>query len=136
MFLTHYGSSETKGSFPYELVKCLGDLDRTDLPSHREFYSNLRGRTISLEAYNVVETAWRENQMRTLFDLLKWYSLLDVRPFLESSVLNYLKPYKARSLDLFKSAISLPGISILWAFDTVSDDIKFHLFSPRHADIE
>ena len=56
--------------------------------------------------------------MRTLFDLLIWYSLLDVRPFLEA-VLNYLQQYKVCGLDLFKSAISLPGISVAWAFDTI-----------------
>ena len=72
--------------------------------------------------------------MRTVFNLLKWYSLLDVRPFLEA-VLVYLTQYKDRNLDLFKTAISLPGISLNWAFDTIAKEHKFHLFPPRHADI-
>ena len=72
--------------------------------------------------------------MHTLFDLLRWYSLLDVRPFLEA-VLIYFTQYKYRGLDLFKSAISLPGISVAWAFDTIPKENKFHLFPPRHADI-
>ena len=72
--------------------------------------------------------------MRTLFDLLRWYSLLDVRPFLQA-VLIYLEQYKSRGLDLFKTAISLPGISLNWAFDTIPKEIKFHLFPPRHGDI-
>ena len=73
--------------------------------------------------------------MNTLFDLLKWYSLLDVRPFLEAVVL-YLKLYKQRKLDLFKMAISLPGISLHWAFDTMDkQQTKFHLFAPKDADM-
>ena len=82
----------------------------------------------------MVKRAWNANEMSMLFDLLKWYSLLDVLPFLEA-VLVYLTQYKARGLDLFKTAISLPGISIYWAFDTISKENKFHLFPPRHTDI-
>ena len=47
----------------------------------------------------------------------------------------YLAQYKDRSLDLFKTAISLPGISLNWAFDTIAKEHKFNLFLPRHADI-
>ena len=68
------------------------NLDRTGLQSQQDFYSNLRGCSISCEEYKVVENAWRDNQMCTLFDLLRWYSLLDVRPFLEA-VLIYLTQY-------------------------------------------
>ena len=60
-----------------ELVKSMGDLSKPGLPTHAEFYSSLRGETISVEAYDVVETAWHSNEMHTLFDLLQWYSLLD-----------------------------------------------------------
>ena len=66
--------------------------------------------------------------MHTFFDLLNWYSLLD-------AVLVYLTQYKDRGLDLFKTAISLPGISLNWAFDTIPKEHKFHLFPPRHANI-
>ena len=65
--------------------------------------------------------------MLMLFDLLRWYSLLDVRPFLEA-VLNYLTQYTVHGLDIFKSAINLPGISVAWAFDTMPKENKFHLF--------
>ena len=72
--------------------------------------------------------------MSTLFDLLKWYSLLDVRPFLQA-VLLYLNQYKERGLDIFKKVISLPGISLNWAFDTIPKEQKIHLFPPRYADM-
>ena len=57
-----------------------------------------------------------------------------MRPFLDA-VLVYLRQYQARNLDLFKTAICLPGISLFWAFDTIAKENKFHLFPPRHADI-
>ena len=72
--------------------------------------------------------------MCTLFDLLECYSPLDVRPFLEAVLVNLIQ-YKEKGLDLFKIAISLPGISMNWAFDTIPKETKFHLFHPRHADM-
>ena len=50
-------------------------------------------------------------------------------------MLVYLIQYKERGLELFKTAISLPGISLNWAFDTIPKEQKFHLFPPRHADM-
>ena len=116
------------------MFKCVSDLYKPGLPSSAEFYSTLRGEIISIEAYDVVAQAWHLNGMHTLFDLLKWYSLLDVRPFLQA-VLVYLEQYKDRSLNLFKTASSLPGISLNWAFDTTAKEHKFHLFPPRHNNI-
>ena len=94
----------------------------------------MRGETISPEAYEVVKQAWCSSEMCTLFNMLKWYSLLDVRPFLEA-VRVYLIQYKERGLDLFKTAISLPGISLNWAFDAIPKGTKFHLFPTKHADM-
>ena len=81
LFLNHYGASEVKGSFPYETVEGVDDLHKPGLPSQADFYSTLRGSTISNEDYDVVKRTWNAHGMYTLFDLLKWYSLLDVRPF-------------------------------------------------------
>ena len=134
LFLQHYGASEAKGSFPYELVKSVHDLYKPGIPTRADFFSTLRGETISIEAYDAVKCAWNVNGMCRLFDLLKWYSLLDVHPFLEV-VLVYLTHYKIRNLDLFKTAISLPGTSLNWTFDTIAKEHKFQLFAPRHADI-
>ena len=85
LFLEHYGTSESKGSFRYEKVKGVDDLFKPGLPSHDDFFSTLKGH-ISPEAYEIVKQAWIENEMQTLFDLLKWYSLLDVRPFFRNCV--------------------------------------------------
>ena len=77
------------------MVKSVDDLHKPGLPSQADFYSSLRGSSISADDYEVVRHAWTANGMQTLFDLLKWYSLLDVRPFLEA-VLVYLNQYKNR----------------------------------------
>ena len=38
-------------------------------------------------------------------------------------------------MNLFKTAISLSGISLNWAFDTIPNEQKLHLFLPRHSDM-
>ena len=55
LFLEHYGASESKGSFPYEKVKGVGDLFKPGLPSRDDFFSTLRDETISAEVYFVVK---------------------------------------------------------------------------------
>ena len=49
--------------------------------------------------------------METLKDFFIWYNNDDVLPFLEA-IHNMSDYFKVRSLDLFKDAISLPGLAI------------------------
>ena len=112
------------------MVKSVDDLHKPGLPSQADFYSSLCGLTISADDYEMARHAWTVNGMQKLLDLLKWYSLLDVRPRFLEAVLVYLNQYKNRGLDLFMSAISLPEISLNWAFDTLARENKFHLFPP------
>ena len=115
-------------------MESVADLNVVGCPAQSDFFS-LKKKSIFNDKYDVIKKVWAEKQMNTLFDLLKWYSLLDVRPFLEA-VLIYLDLYKRRNLDIFKMAISLPGISIHWAFDTMNKhETKFHLFAPKDADM-
>ena len=65
LFIEHYGATETKGSFPYKLVKSVSDFYKPGLPTRTDFYSSLQGETISVEAYDIVEQAWCSNEMRT-----------------------------------------------------------------------
>ena len=87
------------------------------------FFLSLKNKSISDDEYDAIKMVWDEKQMHTLFDLLKWYSLLDVWPFLEA-VLVYLDLYKQRNLDIFKMAITLAGISIHWAFEMLDEQKK------------
>ena len=95
LFLKHYGTTEAKGSFPYEKVQCVEDLRHVGLLTKDDFYSSLKNKTILDSDYAAVKSAWEANQMVSLFDLLKCYSLLDVRSFLKA-VLEYLKLYRKR----------------------------------------
>ena len=78
----------------------MDDLNRLGLPEKDDFFSLLKNKSISDEEYKAVKSVRHNNQMTTLFDLLKWYSLLDVCPFLEA-VLVYLDLYQKRGLELF-----------------------------------
>ena len=93
LFLKRYEATESKGSFPYEQVQGVSDLLCVGLHEKDDFFSSLTNETISDNGYEAVKYAWLSNQMHTLFDLLKSYSLLDVRPFMEA-LLGYLKLYQ------------------------------------------
>ena len=58
--------------------------------------------------------------MNMLVNLLRWYALLDVCPFLEALLVN-LGHYQKWSFNLFKMLISLLGILLHWAFDTIEN---------------
>ena len=77
---------------------------------------------------------WHNIRKTTFYDLLRWYSLLDISLFLEA-VLIYLELYQNRGFNLFKMSISLPGISLHWMFETMGDNEKFHLFPPKDSDM-
>ena len=57
-----------------------------------------------------------------------------MEPFLEA-VENMTKYYIERHVDIFKQAISVPGISQLLAFNNVPDDASFHLFNKKNGDL-
>ena len=54
------------------------------LPSHEAFYSNLKKTNISEDEYNLVKQTWQENNWQTLRDLLIFYNMIDVGPFVEA----------------------------------------------------
>ena len=65
-------------------MESVDDLNVVGCPAQSDFFSSLKNKSISNDEYDVIKKVWAEKQMNTLFDLLKWYSLLDVRPFLEA----------------------------------------------------
>ena len=77
----------------------MDDLKRRGLPKKDDFFFFVENKSISDEEYEVVKSAWRDNRMSTLYDLLKWFNLLDVHKFLES-VLVYLELYQNRGFNL------------------------------------
>ena len=66
-----------KGFFPYEYLTSFEKLE-DDLPPIEDFYSSLRGKTISQEDYQHVRNMWNTLKMRNLGDLSDKYLLVDV----------------------------------------------------------
>ena len=68
-------------------------------------------------------------------DFLVYYNNLDVGPFVEG-IKNFQKMYKENHLDVFKIAISAPGIARKMLFDRAkSNGVSFPLFSQGDYDL-
>ena len=84
---------------------------------------------------------YRYTTLRELFIRKKWklkdllihYNNLDTGPFIVA-LKNLVKYYSDRNVDIFKEAISVPGIAERLAFKTVKSDF-FTLFSGQHKDL-
>jgi hypothetical protein len=62
----------------------LDKLSETSLPPHEAFENYLTKKNISKEEYEYCKQVWDREKMTTMGDFLKWYSNLDVLPFLEA----------------------------------------------------
>lgn len=124
---------EMKAHFPYEWFTNLEKLNETCLPPHEAFYSKLKAKNISVDEYDECLSAWNERKMQSMRDYLTYYQMLDVTPFL-AAVANQVQFYSEKGLDLFKSAVSLPGISFKYVFDSFPK-ARFMLFNSSTCDI-
>ena len=61
--------------------------------------------------------------MTTLRDLQVWYNNFDVLPFLDA-IQKMFNFYKERRMDMFKTAISVPGLSLQYLFLTLAKNIS------------
>ena len=134
-FLKAYQVEESKAFFPYEWFDRVSKLDHTELPPLDCFYSSLKQRGISEEEYDICKTAWREKNMRTFKDFLVWYNNLDVGPFV-TAVSRLQKFYFDRNIDIFKTAVSVPGIARQMLFDTARrEGAEFVVFDEKNKDL-
>ena len=134
-FLKAYHIREQKGYFPYEWFDDVTKLEATSLPPHQAFYSHLKGSNISEEEYQNCEKVWRDHQTRTFRDFLVWYNNLDVEPFAEA-VENFQQFYFEKGIDVFKTAISVPGIARQLLFRTArKENANFALFDKQNEDL-
>ena len=124
-FLTTYAAEGSKSYFPYEYCssyeKLFDPLPPYDDPG---WTSVLRGGAHLLEQecsedagaktgreiYNDLVAYMKQNNMSTLADLLKVYNNCDTVPFV-SAVMNMQVEYFKQGLDVFKVAVSIPGIA-------------------------
>ena len=153
-YLKAFNVSERKGYFPYEYVNSYAILDEQKLPEYEDFFSKLKncnlldencesgdcddtcnqcGEQNGRDNHIFLQRVWRENNMLTIRDLLSWYNLLDVNPLLIAVQRQFTKFKTTFRMDMFKQAVTLPGLSLRYAFSTT--DAKFEYFGDKHSDI-
>ena len=106
-----YGATLAKSWLPYEWFDSPDKMDNPRLPPYFAWYSQLKGAyVLSPKEYDDCKRIFRERGMRTFGDWLEYYNNLDVAPFLQA--LQKMKEfYTNLGVDIFKDAVSLPGVS-------------------------
>ena len=122
-FLRAYDCTPNKGFFPYEYMTNHDKLQEPALPPHEAFFSTLKETNITEEDYRYCQQVWRDEGMTTLRDLQVWYNNFDVLPFLDA-IQKMFNFYKERRMDMFKTAISVPGLSLQYLFLTLAKNIS------------
>ena len=70
------------------------------------------------ETANETEETELRDIISSNWDLLVWYNNLDVKPFL-LALDSQSEIYKEKGIDMLTRAISLPGLAVLWMFNTI-----------------
>ena len=106
-----YGATLAKSWLPYEWFDSPDKLDYPRLPPYFAWYSQLKGAyVLTPKEYDDCQRIFRERGIKTFGDWLEYYNNLDVAPFLEA--LQKMKEfYTNLGVDIFKDAVSLPGVS-------------------------
>mgnify|MGYP006375582401 FL=1 len=133
-YLAAYDVDESKGFFPYEYMTSLSQLKETSLPPHSAFYSSLKKSNITEEEYAFCEKVWTDQNMTTFEDFLVWYNNLDVAPFL-LALQKQADFYSTLGVDIFKQAISVPGVTLRYLFKSIPRDTYFSLFNEKQKDV-
>lgn len=131
-WLKAYKCTMTKGFFPYEWFDDYNLLEQKHLPPYNEWYSSLKGKNINKKQYNYCVRVWEENNMKTMKDFLQWYNNCDVIPMVEALDKMFVF-YRDKGLDMFKDAISLPGLA--YKMLLTSTDKKFSLFDEDNKEL-
>ena len=142
-FLKAYQVDEQKSFFPYEWFDSVEKLNFPSLPEYNAFYSSLKGLNVletdnnksGIDQYNDLKQIWIDKGMKTFKDFLVYYNNLDVGPFVKA-VERFQEFYTKRNLDVFKIAISVPGIARAMLFRTAkANDVHFPLFGKDDEDL-
>ena len=123
-------------------VHAVSKLDFTGLPPPEVFYSYLKkcntlGETPQevMATYRDLQDIWQKENMSTFRDYLVYYNILDVGPFVQG-VQKLMGFYTERTIDLFKTNISVPGVARALLFRTVHENhAHFSLFDNTQQDL-
>ena len=134
-FLEAFEVQEQKGFFPYEWFDDYSKLDHPALPGREEFYNSFKNEELAQIDYDKCLTVWREQHMTSFREFLIWYNNLDVGPFVKA-VEKWQQLYFKDRLDVFKTAISLPGIARQKLYDiAMRNGAQFALVDKSNADL-
>ena len=98
--------------FPYEWFDSSEKLDFPGLPDYPCWFSKLKDSfTLSLQEFRQCKKTFKDLGMKTFADWLRYYNNLDVGPFVEA-LMRMRDFYSKYSIDIFKDAVSLPGVSM------------------------
>ena len=99
-----------KLTFPYEWLTSYEKLNHVGPVNRGDFFSRLRGKTISRQEYRKFRRQFYDRKCVTMMDWLREYNLADVEPFVEAVDQTTVQYYQDK-LDLLKDAVSIPGLS-------------------------
>ena len=133
-YLKAYDGELQKGHFPYEYMDGIGKLENIALPPQEAFYSRLENEYISDDDYARCQAVWRDNRMKSMRDILVWYNNRDVVPFLEA-IYKQFAFYKQQNIDMFKDGVSVPGLTLLYLFNTLPSNTFFTVFNQTNSDL-
>ena len=154
-FLKAHDVLESKSYLPYEWFDDVAKLDHPSLPPYEDFWSKLKHANVlaiehaswvlngsrgdppktGRENYQDLLDIWENRGMTKFSDFLEYYCNLDTGPFVEATS-KLMEYYLSLNVDLFKIAISAPGISRRLLFQQAREDnIHFASFSNDQADL-
>ena len=108
-------------------------LNQTSFPKYEDFYSALKQKNITRDEYEYCKRVWDEKNMKTLRDLLIYYNNCDVKGFVEA-ISKQCEFFRTRKLDI-KSAISIPGLSLQYLFQTKDSRAPIFMFGQKNRDL-
>ena len=95
-----------KGHFPYRWLTSYDKLTCDDLPEYKFFESS----KTTPEEYESIKGVWKSENIVNMFDYLKYYNNLDVKPLIQA-ITKHKKFYYDIGFDMHKDAISLSGLA-------------------------
>jgi hypothetical protein len=107
-WLKAYKCEVQKASFPYEWLDDYIKSYESKLPEYELWFSSLKNKNVSIDEYNEANNIFNTHNIQNMFDYLEYYNNCDVIPMVEAIEKMFLF-YRAKNLDIFKDAISLPG---------------------------
>lgn len=108
----------------------LKQLDEAAPPRHEVFFSKLKNSNISEDEYAEWQKVWEDNKMTVQKKKQKyfliWYNNKDLVPFM-AALEKEVAFYGDWEIAMFKEAISIPGLSLKYLFQTLKQNVMITL---------